>query len=457
MKRLLLLITIFISTVSFGQVVFDETYNPTTGFCSGKQVVEFNGKYLVSISNYSGALISFDFNSGNNPILEYSSQYDGISIFEASQNEFFSIERDFGSDIDTTCISKFNNSLNKLWSYFLLNDIDSTDNIDTSYVIRSLKATNDGGCILGTIEREYDIIQDFNTNSTRLIKLNNVGQVEWSKNFPGVSNPYTINTSGGTSYFGRNTFYEIIQSSDGSYIGIGGSDTLYCGWTSLWIFKLDQTGDLIWENYIHPEILPDNTTTGMRGSNAIAEIGPNDFILAGGYDTGWNDPFNGFSSGYPVPNLIRIDGNGNIVQDSVFTTVQYGGFETLTLLNGDVYTTYDFENNLYYSNTVLAEIQQDFTINELYTADLMNDDNQSRSMITSSDDAIVFTGIYADSLWLVKYKPEQTSISELNSNQPKELIKIVNLMGQEVEYTPNTVLIYQYSDGTSEKVFTIED
>ena len=48
-------------------------------------------------------------------------------------------------------------------------------------------------------------------------------------------------------------------------------------------------------------------------------------------------------------------------------------------------------------------------------------------------------------------------ITELNSNQPKELIKIVNLLGQEVEYTPNTVLIYQYSDGTSEKVFTIED
>ena len=48
-------------------------------------------------------------------------------------------------------------------------------------------------------------------------------------------------------------------------------------------------------------------------------------------------------------------------------------------------------------------------------------------------------------------------ISELNSNQPKELIKIVNLLGQEVEYTTNTILIYQYADGTSEKVFTIED
>ena len=48
-------------------------------------------------------------------------------------------------------------------------------------------------------------------------------------------------------------------------------------------------------------------------------------------------------------------------------------------------------------------------------------------------------------------------ITEINFNQPKELIKIVNLLGQEVEYTSNNVLIYQYSDGTSEKVFRIED
>ncbi len=39
----------------------------------------------------------------------------------------------------------------------------------------------------------------------------------------------------------------------------------------------------------------------------------------------------------------------------------------------------------------------------------------------------------------------------------KNWLKIVNLLGQQVEYSPNTVLIYQYSDGTSEKVFTIAD
>lgn len=48
-------------------------------------------------------------------------------------------------------------------------------------------------------------------------------------------------------------------------------------------------------------------------------------------------------------------------------------------------------------------------------------------------------------------------IPELISNQEKQLLKILNLLGQEVEYQPNTVLIYQYADGTSEKVFTIGD
>ena len=50
-----------------------------------------------------------------------------------------------------------------------------------------------------------------------------------------------------------------------------------------------------------------------------------------------------------------------------------------------------------------------------------------------------------------------TGVDELLKPTTKKLVKIVNLLGQEVEYTPNTVLIYQYSDGTSEKVFTIED
>jgi hypothetical protein len=39
------------------------------------------------------------------------------------------------------------------------------------------------------------------------------------------------------------------------------------------------------------------------------------------------------------------------------------------------------------------------------------------------------------------------------SNTPKQLLKIVDLMGRETPYKPNTVLIYVYDDGSIEKVF----
>lgn len=46
-------------------------------------------------------------------------------------------------------------------------------------------------------------------------------------------------------------------------------------------------------------------------------------------------------------------------------------------------------------------------------------------------------------------------LNELN-NTPKELIKIVDVMGRETEFKPNTPLIYIYSDGTTERIVEIE-
>jgi uncharacterized protein (TIGR02145 family) len=42
------------------------------------------------------------------------------------------------------------------------------------------------------------------------------------------------------------------------------------------------------------------------------------------------------------------------------------------------------------------------------------------------------------------------------SHPNKELIKITNLLGQETEFKPNTVLFYVYSDGTTERIFKTE-
>jgi hypothetical protein len=41
-------------------------------------------------------------------------------------------------------------------------------------------------------------------------------------------------------------------------------------------------------------------------------------------------------------------------------------------------------------------------------------------------------------------------------NQEKELVKILDQLGRETNFTPNTTLIYVYSDGSTEKRFTAE-
>jgi hypothetical protein len=48
------------------------------------------------------------------------------------------------------------------------------------------------------------------------------------------------------------------------------------------------------------------------------------------------------------------------------------------------------------------------------------------------------------------------SIETISSNTNKELLKIVDLMGREVKYETNKVLIYIYSDGSTERFFHIE-
>ena len=51
--------------------------------------------------------------------------------------------------------------------------------------------------------------------------------------------------------------------------------------------------------------------------------------------------------------------------------------------------------------------------------------------------------------------PCTLEIEELTST-PKVLVKIFNLQGKETEFIANTLQIYLYSDGTTEKKYQIE-
>jgi hypothetical protein len=55
----------------------------------------------------------------------------------------------------------------------------------------------------------------------------------------------------------------------------------------------------------------------------------------------------------------------------------------------------------------------------------------------------------------VTYQAGGASLGELNADGA-ELIKILDLTGREVEFTPNTALIYVYSDGSVKRVYEVQ-
>ena len=54
------------------------------------------------------------------------------------------------------------------------------------------------------------------------------------------------------------------------------------------------------------------------------------------------------------------------------------------------------------------------------------------------------------------YSNSNLGLNEFNNSTNKSLIRIVDLLGREAEKKTNTILLYIYSDGTTEKVFKIE-
>ena len=52
--------------------------------------------------------------------------------------------------------------------------------------------------------------------------------------------------------------------------------------------------------------------------------------------------------------------------------------------------------------------------------------------------------------------PQTTGTHEIQKSDSKKLIKIIDLMGRETSFSPNTILIYIYDDGSTEKLIIME-
>ena len=195
---------------------------------------------------------------------------------------------------------------------------------------------------------------------------------------------------------------------------------------------------------------------------------------------------------------IDLSSNNNLER------LRFGGFYDEEIIGGNWITYYspmtsiNLANNFFLSDVLyyggyLEQLDlsncggigySDITLESCFALTCLDLANGTNGLDIDGD--IINLGIYCDdpdfpcsnlcikvddlsftmSNWILSISHSQASFSEfcgscsvgLNelSNTPKELIKIVDLMGRETPYKPNTVLIYVFDDGSTEKVFKVE-
>jgi Secretion system C-terminal sorting domain/Putative metal-binding motif len=166
--------------------------------------------------------------------------------------------------------------------------------------------TNDGGTLAAGYTNSSDTYITGNHGFTDilLIKYSAAGDFEWQKCYGGQINEAAL---------------DIIAMADGSFCMVGrnqsfdGDCTAMYGETDLWVVKVDEQGNLLWQKSYGGSL-------GDFGSSIVAAEG-NNLIIAGG----------AFSSNAPLTDqngqgdmwLMKIDELGNIVWSNCFGSSTY--------------------------------------------------------------------------------------------------------------------------------------
>ena len=383
----------------------------------------------------------------------------GNSLQETTDGGFIVLGRSNSSDINVT----LNQGLFDAWVVKLsdLGNISWQKSFGGSgnEWMESIVQTSDGGYIAvgRSNSTDGDITSNNGLGDAWVIKLDVSGNISWQKSF------------GGSDY---DEATSIIELSNGTYVIAGSSASIdgdivgNHGSKDFWIFKLDSFGNLIWS-----KLYGGSDFESPYGD--IQSTTDGGFIVAGRTNsTNGNVIGNhGLGDGW----IIKLDGMGNSewqlclggsADDEIQRIRQKsnGGY----LIAGTFYSNDgDISGNHGQDDCWIASIASNGAIEwqkslggtaSDYARDIIETNNNEYFVLAESKsfNGDITQPLGSSDFWIVKLSNGTSNVFEQALPQKKELLKILNLLGQEVEYTPNTLLIYQYSNGTTEKVFTVE-
>lgn len=145
----------------------------------------------------------------------------------------------------------------------------------------SLRATSDGGyAVIGyTVRNDTDMW---------VLKLNSRGEIEWARTYGGP---------------GDDMGYGIDEAKGGGFIAVGTTDSFGPGGEKLWVLRLDESGDLLWDR-----VLGGFITDGEAGWS-VRDTGDG-FVIAGSTRS--------FGSGGKDLWMVKLDRDGSVIWSKAF-------------------------------------------------------------------------------------------------------------------------------------------
>ncbi|HRZ31814.1 MAG TPA: T9SS type A sorting domain-containing protein [Flavobacterium sp.] len=171
------------------------------------------------------------------------------------------------------------------------------DKISDAYGNRAIIQTLDGGYIFTakTKSSNGDVTTNQGLSDAWVVKINNLGTIEWQKTFGGASDDFA---------------HSVIQTNDGNYVITAGSasttgdfPTNY-GATDLWVIKINPTGAVLWQSKFG------GTNSESYQYSSVIETNDNGLLVCS-YTTSTNiDATGNHSFGSPDAWLVKLNSAG---------------------------------------------------------------------------------------------------------------------------------------------------
>lgn len=296
---------------------------------------------------------------------------------------------------------------------------------------------------------DFDIPGNLGLEDCAIFKLNSTGDIIWSQNY------------GAT---GWDRAEDIIEVSNGGYLITGQSSS------EQYLLRIDENGTVLWEQR--------HGGSSFDYGTEVIETFDGGYIVAGATYSADGDVSNNYGDhdGW----VVKTDSSGNIEWEKNYGGIGYDKapfiaqtFDQKYIVGGFSWGAagMDIWNAYGGADFWLMKIESNGNI--IWSRNYGHaGENIMRSMILNSDEDIIVSGETWGSgnditnsygnydKWIAKIGDTTSTLGIVDTeleNHEKQLFKIIDFMGRETEYKPNTPLIYIYSDGTRERVMKIEE